>query len=115
MTHHRNELFERIDAAHFVVGLLVLVTVGCSGSDWKDHVFARETMEVMNRWFVMTRILGRRHPGWWLRFAFYQLLMLLLLLRQPSRWSHFPAATAGKLAGAWKIAIHSREWKGYPS
>lgn len=82
---------------------------------YKDRIFARERMEVTNRWFVMTRILQRRHFGWTLRFACYQLLMLLLLLRRLDQWGQFPAAAAGKLAGAWKIAIHSRHWKGYPS
>ncbi len=82
---------------------------------YKNRVFARELMEVTNRWFVMTIILQRRHFGWALRFACYQLLMLLLLLRRLDGWGQFPAAAAGKLAGAWKIAIHSRQWKGYPS
>ncbi len=82
---------------------------------YKDRVFARERMEMTNRWFVMTNILQRRHPGWALRFACYQLLMLLLLLLRADRWGQFPAAAAGKIAGAWKIAIHSRRWKGYPS
>lgn len=82
-------------------------------ADYKSRSLRREAMEVTNRWFVMTRILRRRHVGWQLRFAAYQLLMLLVSLRSRVGWRCLPAALAGTLAGAWKIAVHSREWNGY--
>ena len=82
-------------------------------ASYKDRVALREKMEVMNRWFLLSRILGRQQIGWVVRFVAYQFLMSLLSLRRVTGWRQFPAACAGKISGYLEIAIHSRHWKGY--
>jgi glycosyltransferase involved in cell wall biosynthesis len=84
-------------------------------SPGKDNVFARERMEVVNRWFVMREVMDRRSLGWDLRQLAYQLLMLLPPLRQIGGWKRLPAALAGKLAGLTCVVSQRRLWRGYSS
>ncbi len=80
---------------------------------YKDRPFARECMEVVNRWFVMRHIMGRDSLGWDLRQLALQLFMLLISLRTAAGWRRFPAALAGKIAGLFTVLLHSRHWRGY--
>ena len=82
---------------------------------YKDEVFVRERMEVVNRSFVMRIILGRLGPRWVIRQAAFQVLMLLLPLRSPAGWRQLPFALAGKAAGLLAVLRHHRRWTGYSS
>ena len=82
-------------------------------ADYKDRVFRRERMEYVNRWFVLTRVMGRTAVGWQSRFLLHQLLMLGIPLRRFDGWQRLPAAVAGKLAGLVTVALHARHWRGY--
>ncbi|HVU34462.1 MAG TPA: glycosyltransferase [Opitutaceae bacterium] len=82
-------------------------------ADYKDQVFRRERMELVNRWFVMTRVVGRRNIGWRLRLLGHQIIMLLVGLRNIRRWPKFPMAVAGKLAGLGDVYLHAPDWRGY--
>ena len=81
---------------------------------YKDRAFAREKMEVMNRWFVMRQVMGRNNLGWDLRQLAFQLFMLALSLRTGAGWRRLPAAAMGKLAGFATVLLHGRRWRGYP-
>lgn len=82
---------------------------------YKDRAYAREKMEVINRWFVMRVVLGRDSLLWDLRQFGYQLLMLLVPLRQPGAWPRLPRALAGKVAGLFTVLLHAHRWRGYMS
>jgi len=83
-------------------------------ASYKDRVYAREKMEVMNRWFVMTRVMARDSLAWQSRQFAYQVLMLLISLRSAAGWRRLPAALAGKVAGWASVWLHGHRWRGYP-
>lgn len=80
---------------------------------YKDRRFARERMEIVNRWFVMRAIMGRDGLAWDLRQLAVQVLMLLVPLRRPAGWLGFPAALAGKISGLCTVALQGPRWRGY--
>ena len=80
---------------------------------YKNRTYAREKMEVINRWFVMRHLLDRNDLGWDLRQCAYQGLMLLLSLSAPGGLRRFPAALAGKIAGWATVLLHGHQWRGY--
>lgn len=83
-------------------------------ADYKDRAFAREKMEMMNRWFVMTCGMNQDSPGWGLRQLALQFFMLAISLRTAAGWRRFPAALAGKAAGLATVLLHGHRWRGYP-
>ncbi len=80
---------------------------------YKSRVYARERMEIINRWYVMRQIMRRTGPLWDLRQACYQALMLGLTLRRGSGWRHLPEALVGKLVGFATVVLHAHRWRGY--
>ncbi len=81
---------------------------------YKDRAFVREKMELMNRWFVMRRVMGRDSLGWDLRQLALQIVMVALSLRTGAGWRRLPAAVAGKIAGLATVLLRGRHWRGYP-
>lgn len=81
---------------------------------YKDRVYQREKMEIMNRWFVMRRIMGRDSLAWDLRQLALQAFMLAISLRTRAGWSRLPAAAAGKAAGLASVLLQGHRWRGYP-
>jgi GT2 family glycosyltransferase len=82
---------------------------------YKDRAFARERMEIINRWFVMRHIMGRDSLAWDLRQLAYQFFMLGISLRAAAGWRRLPAALAGKLSGLATVILHGHRWRGYTS
>jgi glycosyltransferase involved in cell wall biosynthesis len=82
---------------------------------YKDRAFTREKMELINRWFVMRRIMGRDSFAWDLRMAAFQAGMLALSLRTAAGWRRLPAALAGKISGFASVLLHGHRWRGYTS
>jgi len=80
---------------------------------YKDRPYAREKMEVINRWFVLRCIMSRTTFAWDLRMAAFQAGMLLLSLRTAAGWRRLPAALAGRVAGAAIVLLHGHRWRGY--
>jgi len=83
-------------------------------ASYKDRVYAREKMEVVNHWFVMRRVMGRDGLGWDLRQFTLQFFMLAISLRSRAGWIRFPAALAGKVTGLATVLLHGHRWRGYP-
>lgn len=83
-------------------------------ADYKDRAFARERMEVINRWYVMRCIMRRDSLAWDLRLLAYQGFMTLISLQHASGWRRLPAALAGKAAGLLTVLLHGHRWRGYP-
>jgi len=84
-------------------------------ADYKSRVVARSEMEVVNRWFVMSRVLDRSSPGWNLRLVVYQVMMLILTLRSSVGWRNVIPSIFGMIKGYWRIVFHRRKWQGYPT
>jgi glycosyltransferase involved in cell wall biosynthesis len=84
-------------------------------ASYKDRPYVREKMEVINRWFVMRRVMNRDSLGWDLRQLGLQCFMLAISLRSLRGWRRFPAAAAGKVAGLTTVILHGHRWRGYSS
>ena len=84
-------------------------------ASYKDRAFAREKMELINRWFVMRHIMGRHSFAWDVRMAALQAGMLALSLRNIAGWRRLPAALAGKISGFASVLLHGHRWRGYTS
>lgn len=83
-------------------------------ASYKDRVFAREKMTLVNHWFVMRRVMGRDSFLWDVRQFAFQAIMLAIPLRTRAGWQRFPAALAGKVAGLTTVLLHGHRWRGYP-
>lgn len=84
-------------------------------ADYKSHVLARTEMEIVNRWFVMSRVLSRNSLVWNFRFIAYQFFTLLLSLRSAQGWQRVLPSLAGMLKGFGRIIFQRHKWHGYPS
>ncbi len=81
---------------------------------YKNRVFARERMEVVNRWFVMRCLMHQAGFAWALRQLAWQSISLALSLRHAAGWRRLPAAVAGKIAGIAIVLLRGRRWRSYP-
>lgn len=84
-------------------------------SDYKSRVVAREAMETANRWFVARHVMGCPPFQLLCRMLFLQMIGLIPLLRNPSRWGTIPGWLVGKCLGWERIARYGRSWQGYQS
>jgi GT2 family glycosyltransferase len=82
---------------------------------YKDRTFARERMELVNRWFVMRCIMGRDSLAWDLRQLALQFFMVGISLRTAAGWRRLPAALAGKFSGLATVVLRGHRWRGYTS
>jgi len=83
-------------------------------ASYKSNALQRSTMECTNRWFVMTRIMGRTGALWNFRLAIYEFLGLLISLRSRHGLTLFLPRMAGMAIAMFRIATAGRNWKGYP-
>lgn len=68
----------------------------------KDNIFRLSRMALVNRYWVMTRVLHRQGPGYICKLALFETVGLLTTLRSLKGWRSFPAALVGKING-WVI------------
>jgi GT2 family glycosyltransferase len=73
-----------------------------SGSHKSDIAVLSE-MELVNRHYVMTQVLGRRGRRDYARLALLQLFGVASLLRSPRSWRTMPAVLRGKVRGLARI------------
>jgi hypothetical protein len=66
-------------------------------------------MELVNRHYVMTRVLHRRDLSNHLRLALLELFGIVTPLRSAHAWKTLPSVVAGKIAGIWSIAQGPQE------
>lgn len=74
-----------------------------SGSK-KQDIARMSAMEMVNRYYVMTRVLEHKKIGDYLKFWIFTIYGLLPALK-PSRWRILPALIVGRIRGAIKILI----------
>ncbi len=83
-------------------------------ASYKSNHFQRACMECSNRWFVMTRIMGKTGFVWNLRLAIYEVFVLVISLRSVQGISAFPSRMAGMVLAFSRILTAGRRWRGYP-
>lgn len=71
----------------------------------KDNTAAVARMELVNRHYVMTRILERRRLADYLRLVLFQTFGITTSLTTKSAWSSLPAVLRGKAAGIKEILL----------
>lgn len=91
---HRRELFH-VPAARAIHD--------SQGGDHKRSLRARADQGLRNRWFIMTRVMGKDTPRDALDFALMHGFTLLSLLRSPSLWRYLMPNFLGMMQGAWKL------------
>lgn len=72
------------------------------GDHKSSHAVLSE-MELVNRKFVMTEILGRRAISDYLKMALYEAYRLLILFGRTSTWPQIIPSLWGKIRGAFKL------------
>jgi GT2 family glycosyltransferase len=82
-------------------------------AEYKSQMVGRQTMEMTNRWFVLSKIMVRGNAMSLLRLLGYQAFILLFLLVKPSQWILIPGWLAGTSIGLFRILFKSHSWKGY--
>lgn len=82
-------------------------------ANYKSQTRKRTQMEWMNRWFVMSRIQGKKGIIWSLRLAVYQLIMLLLSLRSAHGLRQFFPRLIGLISASFQIFRYGKTWNGY--
>lgn len=75
--------------------------------DHKRSNLALAEQGLRNRYYIMTRIMGRREVRDHLDFALMFLFSLTSLLRQPATWRCIPVNLAGYMTALWKMRRHS--------
>ena len=73
------------------------------GGDHKDSVWTLSEMELVNRHFVMTQVLGNRRLADYFKLAVLELFHLVSQLRFLKEWSYLPARLWGKTKAVYKI------------
>jgi GT2 family glycosyltransferase len=76
-------------------------------SDFKRDEAAMAEMELVNRHYIMTEVLGRRGVADYCRLALLQAYHLLATAASSSSRRHLPAFVWGKIRGAMKVARHA--------
>jgi hypothetical protein len=71
--------------------------------DYKSDHRLLSCMELRNRHFIMTQVLGRCTIIDHLKLAFWELFSLVSVATRRSNWGSIPSILAGKLSGAWQI------------
>ncbi|MDB6118641.1 MAG: glycosyl transferase family 2 [Verrucomicrobiaceae bacterium] len=72
------------------------------GGDHKRSPFKLAEQGLRNRYYIMTRVMGRRSLRDHFDFALMLAFGLVSLLRHPSQWMEASAIFAGYLKGAWR-------------
>jgi hypothetical protein len=71
--------------------------------DYKDNVILLEKMELINRHYVMTKILDRTSIKDYLKLILLEVFNLLALFRNFKQLKKVPFFILGKLKGIWSI------------
>jgi GT2 family glycosyltransferase len=72
-------------------------------ADYKSDPRTLSCMELRNRHFIMTRVLGRRTVMDHLKLALWELFSLVSVAMRRSNWKSIPSILAGKLSGVRQI------------
>jgi len=67
--------------------------------DHKNNEGVLAQMELVNRYYVMTEVLGRKQPKDYLKLAVLQLFAIAALFGSMGNWQSFPSVVLGKLRG----------------
>lgn len=73
------------------------------GGSHKRSLLRMADQRMRNRWYIMTRVMGRDTPGDALDFAAMHLFSLISLMSRPSQWKGGLAEVAGYCKAIWKI------------
>jgi glycosyltransferase involved in cell wall biosynthesis len=73
------------------------------GGDHKRSMRVRADQGLRNRFYIMTRVMGKDTPRDVFDFALMFAFILASLLSSPSQWSYLLPNLAGMLQGTWKL------------
>ena len=73
--------------------------------DHKSSLVSLTRMEINNRHYVTTHILGRRHARHLFGHAVWQAYKVIALLKRPQSWKQVPATLAGTMFGLGDILL----------
>lgn len=79
--------------------------------DHKSSPATLAEMELINRHFVMTQILGRTGVLNYGKLALWELFQITACLATPKQWNALPAILIGKISGLWKMLVSSWEYQ----
>jgi GT2 family glycosyltransferase len=68
-------------------------------ADYKSNQAALAKMELINRHYVMTKVLGRNHVGYYLKLAFLEAFGVITPLTSLRAWAALPSVLLGKIKG----------------